>query len=101
MATGTDTNLFKSPLRKLVRFFQRSRDAWKSKCQDLRQRLKKAENQIRAVEKSREHWKEVAHQECRRAKQLEQELKKTSCHASCNSIPDWPRALAGATPHIP
>jgi hypothetical protein len=57
-----ETTAFTSPLRKLVRFFQRSRDGWKAKCQCAKQQCKRLSNQVRAVEKSREHWKEVAQQ---------------------------------------
>lgn len=78
-AVSGKVDQYRSPLKKLVRFFEKSRDAWKSKYQELRQRLKKAENQVRDVEKSRDHWKEVARHERDRAKQLERELvKKTT-----------------------
>lgn len=63
---------FVSPLKKLVRFFQKSRDSWKEKYQSLKSQLKLCQNQTRAVEKSREHWRGQA-----RAAQSElQELKK-------------------------
>ena len=67
-----DATMFTSPLRKLVRFFQKSRDAWKAKCQEAKKNCKKLSNQTRAVEKSRDHWKEVArrHQEALQALQL-------------------------------
>lgn len=48
---------FKSPPRKLVRFFNLSRDLWKDKYKELRIRFKKEQNQVRAVEKSREFWR--------------------------------------------
>jgi predicted nucleic acid-binding Zn-ribbon protein len=69
-----DTPEFKSPIRKLVQFFQRSRDNWKRKYQELQRRNKKLSNQVRAVEKSREHWKDVAKQEQQRARALEREV---------------------------
>jgi len=71
-----DVDQYRSPLKKLVRFFEESRDNWKAKYQKLRCRFKQAENQVRAVEKSRDHWKEVARHERRRVKQLERELQK-------------------------
>jgi gas vesicle protein len=70
MATLT----FTSPLRKLVRFFQRSRDAWKAKCQRAKETCKRLSNQVRAVEKSRQHWKEVAQQAQRTIRDLEEAL---------------------------
>ena len=69
-----DTTEFKSPLRKLVRFFERSRDGWKRKYQESKRLNKKLSNQVRAVEKSRSHWKDVAKGEQRRSRELEREL---------------------------
>ena len=77
-----DAKEFKSPIRKLVRFFQRSRDGWKQKYMQVKRLCKKLSNQVRAVEKSRAHWKEVAHQQCQRTKQLERDLKKLK-RAAC------------------
>ena len=71
-----ETRTFKSPARKLIRFFERSRDNWKRKYMELKRKLKKLSNQVRAVEKSRDHWKEVAHQERQRFDQLERADKK-------------------------
>jgi hypothetical protein len=71
--SGMDTNMYTTPLRKLARFFQTSRDGWKEKCQEAKQECKKLSNQVRAVEKSRDHWKELARQkelEIRELKQL-------------------------------
>ena len=47
-----------SPLRKLVRFFESSRDKWKAKHHEVKKQLKLAQNQIRAVEKSRAKWRQ-------------------------------------------
>ena len=47
---------WKSPLRKLARFFGRSRDRWKAKYAALKKSFKLLVNQVRAVEKSREKW---------------------------------------------
>ncbi len=69
-----DTNDFKSPKGKLVRFFQRSRDGWKQKYMESKRNNKKLSNQTRAVEKSRAHWREVARREQRRSRELEREL---------------------------
>ena len=69
-----ESQTFKSPARKLVRFFQRSRDNWKRKYMELKRKLKRLSNQVYAVEKSRDHWKEVARRERQRAEQLERQL---------------------------
>jgi len=65
---------FRSPVRKLVRFFRSSRDGWKAKYQESKREHKRLSNQVRAVEKSREHWKQIAKAEGRRVRQLEREL---------------------------
>jgi len=66
---------FRSPLRKLVRFFEGSRDKWKQKCADLRKELKRDKNQVRAAEKSREHWKQIAKDAVKKAALLEHKIK--------------------------
>jgi predicted nucleic acid-binding Zn-ribbon protein len=74
MATGMESVTYASPLRKLVRFFQRSRDGWKGKYQKLKQRCKQLSNQVRAVEKSREHWRGLLQEQRRQLRVLEEEL---------------------------
>jgi hypothetical protein len=74
LSTGMDAKTFTSPVRKLVQFFQRSRDNWKAKYQQAKRLCKKLSNQVRAVEKSREHWRELAQRSQRRVQSLEQEL---------------------------
>jgi predicted nucleic acid-binding Zn-ribbon protein len=66
--------MFKSPISKLLKFFPRSRDRWKAKCQQAKRDNKKLANQVRAVEKSREHWKQLAQDSQRRSAQYQQEL---------------------------
>lgn len=66
--------MYKSPTAKLLKFFPRSRDRWKAKCQAVRRENKKLTNQTRAVEKSRAHWKELAQAARQRVAALEQEL---------------------------
>ena len=65
---------FKSPLRKLVVFFENSRDRWKTKHQEIKRRLKKEQNQVRAVEKSRASWRAKAEAATERVQELEREL---------------------------
>ena len=64
----------KSPLPKLVRFFQRSRNRWKVKYLGLKREHKLMGNQVRAVEKSREKWRRDAQQAQQQLRQLQQEL---------------------------
>jgi uncharacterized protein YdaU (DUF1376 family) len=65
---------FKSPVSKLAKFFRRSRDGWKTKCQEAKRVNKKLANQTRAVEKSRARWKQIAHMAQRQVCELEQEV---------------------------
>jgi chromosome segregation ATPase len=65
---------FKSPLRKLTRFFESSRDKWKAKYSKLRKEYRLADNKVRAVTKSRERWKQVAEQAQQEARRLREEL---------------------------
>lgn len=64
----------KSPLRKLVQVFQRSRNRWKAKYRDLKDECKLLGNQVRAVEKSREKWRQDAQQARQQLRELQQEL---------------------------
>lgn len=52
--------VYKSPASKLVRFFRKSRDQWKEKCQERKRLCRKLSNQVRVVEASRRRWKQEA-----------------------------------------
>ena len=58
---------YKSPQRKLVKFFEKSRDQWKAKCHEAKIEVKRLKNRVRFLEKSKERWKS-------RVKELEAEL---------------------------
>lgn len=58
---------YKSPQRKLVKFFEKSRDRWKAKCREAKIEVKRLKNRVRFLEKSKERWKS-------RVKELEAEL---------------------------
>jgi hypothetical protein len=73
---------YRSPLRKLVRFFQKSRDNWKAKYHDCKRRLKKEQNQVRAVQRSRAVWREKAEAAALRVEQLERELAEAAKNAA-------------------
>ena len=66
MAPEIETG-YKSPQRKLVRFFEKSRDQWKAKCQTAKATVKRLQNRVRFLERSKGEWK-------RRAQTLEQEV---------------------------
>lgn len=69
-----DSSGFLSPMRKLVPFFQQSRDRWKGKYQKLQRTCKLLRNQTRAVEKSRESWRQRAEAAETRMAEVVQEL---------------------------
>jgi len=48
---------YTSPRRKLVKFFEKSRDQWKSKCREAKALVKRLKNRVRYLEHSREYWK--------------------------------------------
>jgi hypothetical protein len=68
---------WKSPLPKLVRFFQRSRDGWKAKYAAKKQQCKLMGNQVRAVEKSRAQWRQAAEQAQQQVRELQRELEQS------------------------
>jgi hypothetical protein len=74
MSTVKDAVELKSPVRKLVRFFRRSRDRWKAKHHELKQKCRRLAHQASAVEKSREQWRAEALQLRHRVSELETEL---------------------------
>ncbi len=64
---NTDDKNYKSPSRKLVKFFERSRDNWKAKYQELKYKMKLLQNKNRYLEKR----KTLLNQ---KVKELQQEL---------------------------
>jgi hypothetical protein len=72
VAVGKDRH-YKSPQRKLVRFFARSRDQWKEKCLAAKAMGKGLKHRMRFLERSKEHWK-------RRVQALEGELMRMQAH---------------------
>ena len=68
-------NTYKSPLKKLVKFFETSRDNWKNKYFEKKKELKRAKNQINDLKKRKEKWKD-------RAIEAENKLKETEIDSS-------------------
>jgi hypothetical protein len=55
-----EVRLFRSPVKKLLSFFVRSRDGWKQKCQTAKVRVKRLGNRVQKLTVSRDRWKERA-----------------------------------------
>jgi hypothetical protein len=65
---------YRSPVRKLVRFFERSRDGWKRKRQEAGVLTKRLGQRVRKLEASRDLWKERAKQGQQEIRRLREEL---------------------------
>lgn len=50
-------NSYKSPVRKLVNFFEKSRDNWKEKYQRNKKENQKLKNKVCALKTSQQKWK--------------------------------------------
>ncbi len=74
MSATTEQTAFRSPQRKLVRFFLRSRDGWKRKCQRAKTAIKRLTNGLRALERSRDRWKTLAKQQGAELRMLRRKL---------------------------
>lgn len=67
-------NKYKSPVYKLLPFFERSRDRWKEKCRAAKATVKQLKNQSSKLQQSRLRWKELAKEQVRELEQLRREL---------------------------
>jgi uncharacterized protein YlxW (UPF0749 family) len=52
-----DRKPYKSPQRKLVKFFERSRDQWKGKCREAKAGLKTLKKKLRGMQARQQRWK--------------------------------------------
>lgn len=71
MKSATKDKVYKSPVRKLARFFEKSRDQWKAKCREAKKTVKYLKNRVRFLEESRDRWKGQAQELEARVKQME------------------------------
>lgn len=67
MPIAAKDKTYKSPIRKLAHFFEKSRDQWKSKHGTAKASVKRLKNRVQFLDKSKEHWK-------RRVQELEREV---------------------------
>jgi hypothetical protein len=51
---------YRSPISKLLRFFRRSRDQWKAKCQTAKRENKSLKTRLAKMKESRDRWKAKA-----------------------------------------
>lgn len=79
MAEPVPSKIYKSPRRKLVRFFEKSRDQWKTKHHQAKADVKRLTNRIRFLERSKaDLQKQVS--ELQRALAQHQTQKQTLAH---------------------
>ena len=55
-----DGVVYRSPQRVLARFFEKSRDLWKTKYQALQERIKQFRTEVRDLRRSRDRWRAKA-----------------------------------------
>lgn len=71
--TVEEMSTFRKRPRVLARFFQRSRNQWKRKCEEAKALVKYWQVRGRDLEKSRQQWREVAEQQRLEVERLRQE----------------------------
>ena len=67
---------FRSPNRILARFFRKSRDRWKQKCQAVKGDLKRRSNELADVRRSREAWRQKAEEAQAEAKHFQEQVER-------------------------
>jgi hypothetical protein len=60
MELATEAKTYRSPSYKLIAFFVKSRNQWKEKCRDGKNRIKRLQNRVEGLKKGRQKWKEKA-----------------------------------------
>lgn len=73
----TGSRRFRSPRHAMIRWLEQSRDNWKHKYLQLKQKLKRAENRARAATRRRAMWKRKAIDLHADKKRLSDELEQT------------------------
>jgi hypothetical protein len=74
MAVTVDGDTYRSPGKKLVRFFRNSRDGWKRKCQEAKKKAKSLDTRLRVLRQDRNRWKELAKSQQAAVERLQEEL---------------------------
>ena len=73
MKIATKDKIYKSPVRKLARFFEKSRDQWKAKCRKAKATVKRLKSRVCFLEESRDRWKSQAKELRAKVAQMEAE----------------------------
>lgn len=75
MESATKNKVYKSQTKKLVRFFEKSRDNWKKKYKKTQKTVRYLTYKMRSLEKSRDNWKKKAQEEKEKLKIAEERIK--------------------------
>lgn len=83
-----ESQSYKSPLRKLVKFFEQSRDQWKNKYLKKKAEVKALKNRVNYLERTKMEWKQKAQQLKANLKQKEvkKNLTKTNLKKSKKKV---------------
>ncbi len=73
---------FRSPVRVLASFFEKSRDQWKQKCMDAKTELKRFKVRVHDVSKSRDAWREKAEARQRELESLQSQVQQLQSEVS-------------------
>jgi hypothetical protein len=76
MKSATKDKVYKSPVKKLARFFEKSRDQWKAKYCEAKTTIVYLRNRANSLEKSRDHWKRQAQEAREKLKDYEEQTEK-------------------------
>ena len=67
---------YRSPLRVLARFFEKSRNLWKAKYKGLQERGKQFRTEVRDLRRSRDRWRAKAEALERRIQELRDQIQR-------------------------
>ena len=67
---------YRSPRHKLLKFFEKSRNQWKTKCLEAKATLRQVKNRANWLAHSRDTWKLRAHELKHRVRELEAETRR-------------------------
>ncbi len=76
MKSATKDKVYKSPIKKLARFFEKSRDQWKATYSEAKTTIVYLRNRVHSLEKSRDHWKRQAQEATEKLKVYEAQTQK-------------------------
>ena len=68
--------VYRSPRHKLVKFFENSRNQWKTKCLDAKATLRQVKNRAHWLAQSRDSWKRRSCELTHRVRELEAETRR-------------------------